>query len=178
MKWDVRWNPVRPLTDEERTRFTSEDPGGYVPQTSKPLDQWRLTADMSNDYLMDYDAQRNKRFSGVPSVNLQDKAVQESMGAIVDRTHEHLGTVDGMMIQVRHRLINAARALRDDGVTPPGVDEPELYRVRSATLAIPKGDDWHQTAAAYLKSDTDLPVHSIEAQVAAGRVAVGAAPGA
>src|SRR5437870_304340 len=113
MKWDVRWNPIRPMTAEERARFLGQDPGGYVPQRSDPLYQWRLKGDLTNDYLMDHDAQRARRFSGIPSVNLQDKAVLESMGPIVDRTHEHLGTTDTMIIQVRRRLIEAARALRD-----------------------------------------------------------------
>ncbi|HZT07243.1 MAG TPA: Rieske 2Fe-2S domain-containing protein [Chloroflexota bacterium] len=170
MKWDVRWNPTRPLTAEERDRFTEGDPGGYVPETSNPLQQWRLKADLSNDYLMDRGAQRTRRFSGVPSVNLQDKAVLESMGGIVDRTREHLGTTDAMMIQVRRRLINAAKALRDGGVKPPGVDDPALYRVRSATLALPKGQPWKNAVEPYLEAFTDLPVMSIEAQVAAGRV--------
>jgi hypothetical protein len=48
------------------------------------------------------------------------------MGPITDRTQEHLGSTDAMLIQVRRRLINAAKALRDSGVTPPGVDDPSL----------------------------------------------------
>ncbi len=170
MKWDVRWNPTRPLTPEEHARFTAEDPGGFLPQTSDPLHQWRLAGDASNDYFMDYDAQRNRRFSGVPSFNLQDKAVQEGMGFIVDRTKEHLSTADAMMIQVRRRLMNAAKALRDEGVTPPGVDSPELYRVRSATVVLRKGENWQEAGRSYFQAFTDLPVLSAEAQLAAGRV--------
>jgi phthalate 4,5-dioxygenase len=171
MKWDVRWNPTRPLTDEERTRFTAVDPGGYVPERSDPLYQWRLVADVSNDYLTDLDAQRARRFSGIPSVNLQDKAVLESMGPIIDRTREHLGTCDAMIIQVRRRLMNAAKALRDHGTVPPGVDDPEVYRVRSATVIVPKGEDWRTPSRDYLQAFTEFPVLSAEAQLAAGRVA-------
>jgi len=176
MKWDVRWNPTRPMTPEERARFTAGDPGGYLPEKSDPLQQWRLKADLSNDYLMDYEAQRTKRFSGVPSVNLQDKAALESMGPIADRTKEHLGTTDAMVIQVRRRLLNAAKALRDHGIVPPGVDEPKLYRVRSATVILPAGENWIGSATDYLKAFTDLPVLSAEAQVAAGRMAPTAPP--
>jgi len=103
--------------------------------------------------------------------NLQDKAVLESMGPIVDRTHEHLGTTDLMIIQVRRRLIDAARALRDHGVAPPGVDDPDVYRVRTATAIVPKGQNWRDAAVDYLKAFTDLPVLSAEAQLTAGRVA-------
>ena len=42
----------------------------------------------------------------------------ESMGAIIDRTQEHLGTSDAMVIRTRRRVINAARALRDSAAVP------------------------------------------------------------
>ena len=48
------------------------------------------------------------------------------MGHIVDRTNEHLGTSDAMIIRTRRRLINAAIALRDHGTVPPGVDDPQV----------------------------------------------------
>jgi hypothetical protein len=172
MKWDVRWNPNRPMTDEERARFTAGDPGGYLPETSDPLGQWRLVADRGNDYLWDYKAQQTKRFSAVPSVNLQDKAVQESMGAIINRTREHLGSSDAMIVACRRRLMDAAKALRDHGTVPPGVDEPEVYRVRTATAVLKAGEDWREATDPYLVAFTELPVLSAEAAVAAGRVAV------
>ena len=69
--------------------------------------------------------------------------MQESMGAIVDRTKEHLGPADVMIIRVRKRLLAAARALRDNNETPPGVDSPGLYRVRPVGAILPKGADWY-----------------------------------
>ena len=57
---------------------------------------------------------------------LQDQAVTESMGPIDDRTQEHLATSDLMVIRTRRRLLDAAKALRDEGQTPPGVDVPHI----------------------------------------------------
>jgi hypothetical protein len=73
--------------------------------------------------------------SGAPRLRtlsnpLQDAAVHESMGAIVDRTREQLGSSDAMIMRVRRRLLAAATALRQRGETPPGVEESALYRVR------------------------------------------------
>jgi len=34
---------------------------------------------------------------------------------------------------------------REHGVTPPGVDNPEWYRVRTTSATLPKGDDWLDT---------------------------------
>jgi phthalate 4,5-dioxygenase len=66
--------------------------------------------------------------SGAPRLRtlsnpLQDAAVHESMGAIVDRTREQLGSSDAMIMRVRRRLLAAATALRQRGETPPGVEE-------------------------------------------------------
>ena len=117
---------------------------------------------------MDYDAQKNKRYSGVPSVNYQDLAVQEGMGPIVNRTKEHLGTADSMIIRIRKRLINAAMDLRDHGLTPPGIDDPAVYRVRSATVAINNGEDWMEAARSHLQAFTDLPVMSADIRISRG----------
>ena len=39
-------------------------------------------------------------------------------------------------------MMEAAKAFRDRGVTPPGVDDPELYRVRSCQAILPADSDW------------------------------------
>ena len=82
---------------------------------------------------------------------MQDDAVITSMGKVMDRTKEHLGTADATIIRVRRRMLEAAKALRDRGVIPPGVNSPELYQVRSCQAILPKDrswqtvlDDWHQ----------------------------------
>jgi hypothetical protein len=64
------------------------------------------------------------------------------MGAIIDRTQEHLGTSDAMVIRARRRAILAARALRDGGATPPGVDDPTVYRCRSGGVILPRDANW------------------------------------
>lgn len=78
-----------------------------------------------------------------------------SMGPIFDRSREHLGTSDTMVIQVRRRLIQAARALAERGDTPPGVDHPETYGVRSGGIFLPKGADWFQATVDLRKAFVD-----------------------
>jgi hypothetical protein len=63
-----------------------------------------------------------------------------------DRSQEHLGPTDAQLIRVRHRLIQAAKALRDNGTVPPGVDEPQVYLQRSGWTLLPKtADYWAET---------------------------------
>ena len=66
----------------------------------------------------------------------------ESMGPIVDRREEHLGTTDQMIIQTRRRWLSAVRDLMEDGAVSPGVDQPELYHQRGGQIVIPRDVDW------------------------------------
>ena len=65
-----------------------------------------------------------------------------SMGGIMDRSKERLGSTDAMVIRVRRRLIAAVQAHMRTGAVPPGVDDPEVYRVRSGGVLLPDGADW------------------------------------
>ena len=125
-------------------------PNLYEPNTTDWLGRWRLSGNRGNDYRIDRGVQRAGRdggvggsYTGIETILLQDQAITESMGVSVDRTKEHLGTTDAMVIKTRRRLIAAAKALRDHGTTPPGVDEPRLYQVRSGgSVVLPKAADW------------------------------------
>ena len=105
------------------------------------LERWRYEASKENDYQIDREAQREKSFTGITGIHMQDQAITESMGHISDRTQERLGTSDSMVIKTRQRLINAARALQE-GVPAPAVDNPELYQVRSGGVILSRDADW------------------------------------
>jgi hypothetical protein len=54
-------------------------------------------------------------------------------------------------------MAEAARALVERGVTPPGVDTPEVYRVRSGGAFLPKGADWLEATAELRKAFVEHP---------------------
>ncbi|MBV8083504.1 MAG: Rieske 2Fe-2S domain-containing protein [Chloroflexi bacterium] len=128
----------------QRPRVSGDD--GLIPNTSDWYGRFRYRATARNDYEIDRDAQRQNHgysgYTGIKGVNLQDQAITESMGDVYDRTNERLGTSDTMIIRVRRRLIAAAKALRDYGITPPAVDNPEAYLQRAGGVFVPKGTDW------------------------------------
>jgi phenylpropionate dioxygenase-like ring-hydroxylating dioxygenase large terminal subunit len=128
------YQPVRALTESEVQAM--KDGHGvhneFVPGTYRPL------ANKDNDYLMDRAAQkRGETFSGIKGIAMQDASLQESMGPIVDRGKERLVSADSGIIKARRKLIQAALDLREQGLTPPGVD-PEHHKVRSAAIVLPK----------------------------------------
>jgi hypothetical protein len=60
----------------------------------------------------------------------------------MDRTNEHLGTTDVLIIRTRRRLLACARALKGAGIAPPGVDHPEVYHQKSGGVILPRSADW------------------------------------
>ena len=97
-----------------------------------------------NDYLINREEQRSSTYSGIQGIAQQDMAVTESMGAIMDRTNEHLGTSDKAIIRMRRMLIQAARDLTN-GVEPIGIDPTLPYTsIRSAERNIPVDEDWRK----------------------------------
>jgi len=124
--------------------------GGLLPNTSGWLGRFRFALGPATDYGLDRELQKTDNthsgYTGIKNIGDQDRAITESSGPTPDRTGERLGSTDVLIIRVRRRMIEAAKALRDRGVTPPGVENPEFYRQRSGWTLLPKGVDyWEAT---------------------------------
>ena len=132
-------------------------PPETLPNTTDWYGRFRCVANAGNDYLIDRTAQKTTSYTGIDAIFLQDQAVTESMGAIYDRTNERLGTSDQMIIRTRKRLIDAARALRDTGKVPPGVDDPGVYAVRSGGALLARGADWVEATRELRKAGIEHP---------------------
>jgi phenylpropionate dioxygenase-like ring-hydroxylating dioxygenase large terminal subunit len=123
------------------TEILPPAPAGMLPDTSGWIGRFRPRYSLANDFLIEREVQSAMAtYSGVPADG-QDPMAQVSMGRIYDRSHEHLGVTDSMIIRTRRRLLDAARALAADGTLPPGVEDPSLYRIRSGGAILPKGVD-------------------------------------
>jgi len=99
----------------------------------------------ANDWLIDRELQRTKTFTGIRGLNTQDLAVQESMGPIIDRSREHLGTTDKAIIQFRRCLLDAAQDLQN-GIEPPGADASGYRNLRAADVTLPRDARWQEAA--------------------------------
>lgn len=154
----VWWKPAGAMPGDGRPRGAlSEEPGALAPgvgpmkpeQHGRFFAKWWPQAAPDSDFLMDLDAKRSRNVTGIPTVRLQDSAVIHSMGAIMDRTREHLGTTDVSIIRARRMLIGAARALAAHGTPPPGSEHPGMYNVRSCATILPPGADWEEELDAW-----------------------------
>ena len=123
-----------------------------VPNTTDWFGRFRLAANGSNDYMVDREKQRRNSgmddFTGIQGIHLQDQAITESEGPLYDRSGEHLASSDMMIIRVRRRLLMAAQALAEQGLTPPGVDDPEVFSARAGGVFLPEDAEWLEATAA------------------------------
>jgi len=115
----------------------------YIPNGTGWFERFRIKQNLQNDFLIDREEQkRGDSYTGIRGIRQQDMAMTETMGPIMDRTKEHLGTTDQMIIRTRRRYLQAVKALRDHGITPPGVDNPKAYHQRSGQVILPRNVDW------------------------------------
>jgi phenylpropionate dioxygenase-like ring-hydroxylating dioxygenase large terminal subunit len=124
-----------PLPEEERLESRLGNGPQDVDQTT-----FRGKRNRQNNYLLDRQVQKTETFSGIDGINVQDRAVQESMGTIVDRSKEHLGPADRAVIQSRRLLLEAVRSV-EKGEAPRGVG-PSYYTLRAAEAIVPHTTNW------------------------------------
>lgn len=129
----IRWHAERALTEQEiegykhgAFDYAELVPGTYLPKGTR-----------ENDYLQDRAEQRTRSFTGIPSAQLQDLAIQESQGRIHDRSRERLVKTDLPIVQCRRSLLQAADELVK-GNAPALASRPQAYRGRAYAITRPR----------------------------------------
>ena len=141
MVWTMTFHPARPLSEAEVALMRA----GAGVHAELIAGTFRPSANRDNDYLMDRAAQAaNESFSGVRGLAIQDASVQESMGAVQDRTAENLVSTDNAIIMARLRLRRAAEAVAK-GTRPPGLD-PQAQHVRASSFVLAEQGSFRDAA--------------------------------
>jgi phthalate 4,5-dioxygenase len=160
--WSINYRPDKPLSEHE----LGEMKAGYGIHVTyeKPAEgqamTWRPYKNKDNEYLIDRQAQKEKRaFSGVFGISEQDASLQESMGAIQDRTGERLLSTDKGIVMARRMLTDAAEGLAK-GITPPAL-AGKSHSVRAAGVMLPKDQDPKTWARDKIENVTGKPIYSI-----------------
>jgi phthalate 4,5-dioxygenase len=138
MVYNWAYSPGAPLTDTDRLeRGLGNGPVHVDPSTFRSL------SNSTNNYRIDRAVQRHESYTGIDGINVQDRAIQESMGPIVDRSKEHLGPADKAIIQAR-KLLRQAVMTVEAGGKPDGTGT-SYYTLRAHEAVLPNGADWRQT---------------------------------
>jgi phthalate 4,5-dioxygenase len=142
------WFSVQPPQPEgERTQRSLDGRAGPFAYISE-FDQstlglipgsFRYIRNKDNDYMIDREKQRTLNYTGLPGNRVQDAAITESMGAIYDRSKEHLGTTDVAVIHMRRELIRLAKHLQQ-GIEPSILSDPSSFRALPMDLVTREED--------------------------------------
>ena len=134
----VAWSDTGPGVELEAwRRFTGTQIGIDLDKT------YRKVNNFSNNYGQDRQLMRLGNFTGIRGFPNQDIAMQETMGAIADRSGERLGASDVAIVEFRRLMIKAAREFME-GKRPPGIGvKASDYPVYGSwERIVPKGTDW------------------------------------
>jgi phenylpropionate dioxygenase-like ring-hydroxylating dioxygenase large terminal subunit len=134
--WHVQWffDQTQPVDREFRIKE-----GGL-----QLHDDYRKKVNIDNWYGQDRKMMKEKNFSGITGIVIQDHAVVETQGRIVDRTTEHLGTTDVAVVAWRRQMLRAAKALAANGERPAMLTDPTIpwSSIHATELVLPPGKDW------------------------------------
>lgn len=138
-----------PIAADERKQH--EKWSGFQPGVDVDPVTFEKRQSKANNWLQDRDRmRRGETHTGIAGVNMEDIAVEESMGPIFDRTKEHLGASDVAVIRMRRLLIDAARALVERGEPPVGLREPFAFeRLRAEEAMLPLDKPWEPVLSVF-----------------------------
>ena len=158
--WSINFHPDNALGEHERAQMAAGKGIHVAYEEGVNAMAWRPRANKDNDYLIDRQAQKEKRsYSGVFGFSEQDASLQESMGPVQDRTRELLLPTDKGVVMARRMLETAALGLQQ-GVEPPALNASE-QQVRAAGVLLPKDQDPKPWARDKIQRVRGKPVYSL-----------------
>jgi phthalate 4,5-dioxygenase len=148
MLYSIEYMPNKPLEAGELERARS---GSGIHTQNLPGTDFAVL-NRSNDYMIDRALQSSgKSYTGIKGLAMQDCGIQESMGPIADRTIEHLGISDTVIVRMRRFLLRTLKEF-EDGAHPPGLD-PATHRVRSALFTVAREQDFKDAVDGFVRTD-------------------------
>ncbi|HXQ52905.1 MAG TPA: Rieske 2Fe-2S domain-containing protein [Stellaceae bacterium] len=152
INWCIDYRPDRPLAEAELAYSKSwhNIHAEQVPGSD------RAALNRDNEYGIDRALQKSGRsYTGIKGIGMQDCSIQESMGPVADRSIEHLGVSDTIIIKLRRLLLETLKQ-HDAGAKLAGLD-PESYRVRSARFTVPREQSFADAAGPFVRIADPVP---------------------
>lgn len=131
--WDVQFCHNHPIDVE----------ANYSRRGLKLDDHFKKQISIENDYGQSRELQKAGNFSGIRGIANQDHAATETMGPIVDRSKEHLGTSDLPIINMRRLLLQQVKDFQE-GKEPLQLDNESLKTLFSDGIYDEKHKTWQE----------------------------------
>ncbi|MGB6538598.1 MAG: hypothetical protein WBF58_21865, partial [Xanthobacteraceae bacterium] len=103
----VHYDPTAPSDPEEPIRIAK----AFGHDQIDPHNEWRPRGNRENMYFLNRETQRKSNYTGISGIAMQDLAITESMGPIVDRSQENPGAGDVLVVRTRRFLLKLARKI-------------------------------------------------------------------
>jgi len=140
-QWYIAYDPHQPMLANRMQTYgaTSGDPDYFNSDMGSSENLWN----------QDRQAMKDGHWSGLVGRGnaYEDFMVQESMGPIVDRSQEFLGSCDHVIIRARSLLMRAVKNHQETGEVSFCGPEVDFGRIRAISFAYPEGSDWRQIDA-------------------------------
>jgi phenylpropionate dioxygenase-like ring-hydroxylating dioxygenase large terminal subunit len=140
-QWYIMFDVNKPMPATRLGAYGawSGDPDHFNADMGGPENLWH----------QDRQAMKEGHWSGIVGRGnaYEDFAVQESMGPIVDRSKEFLGSCDHVIIRARSQLLRAVKRHQETGEVSFAGPEVDFRRIRAISFAFPKGTDWREVDA-------------------------------
>ena len=140
-QWYIAYDPYRPLERDMMSAYgnTSGNPDFFNSDMGGPETMWN----------QDRAAMKAGHWSGIVGRGnaYEDFVVQESMGPIVDRSQEFLGTCDRVIYRARRMLQDAIERFQATGEVSFAGSDVDYARIRAISFALPEGQDWRDIDA-------------------------------
>ncbi len=137
-QWYIAYDTDEPLRPDLFGAFGmwSGDPDHFNADMGGPENLWH----------QDREAMAGGHWSGITGRGnaYEDFAVQESMGPIVDRAQEYLGTCDRVIYRARQLLLDAVKRHRDTGELSFVGEDIDYAAIRAVSYAYPSDTDWRE----------------------------------
>lgn len=134
--WDVQFSHNRPIDVQ----------ANHERRGIKVDEHFRKQINFESDYGQDRELQKTEKgnFTGIRGIAIQDHAATETMGPIVDRSKEHLGTSDLPIIHMRRLLLQQAKEIQEGKEENFKLDSGSLKTLYSAGIYASNKKSWQE----------------------------------
>jgi phthalate 4,5-dioxygenase len=140
-QWYIAFDVQRPMSADWMSAYGSDsgDPDFFNSDMGNRDNLWH----------QDREAMKRGHWSGIVGRGnaYEDFVVQESMGPIVDRSKQHLGRCDLVILRAQSMLLRAIEAYQAEGKIAFAGEDVDFARIRAISFAYPRGQDWKEIDA-------------------------------
>ena len=135
IQWVVWYKPGSPIPGDSYGAW-------YFQGMDDDPDNGRRTIRAEDNWGQDRLRMAEGSFSGLRGIAIEDLAIFESQGLIVDRSQEHLGTSDAALIRLRRVILDAVKEHGKNGTLSIDANDARVPTLRARSFMAAADERW------------------------------------